>query len=255
MLPSSLYFISSLLSVLVIVNAEEIVFEIPGPDKLVISENLTFYFRFENAPSVCNDTSTILCVVKNGNPDKSNSKTIVNAGSISNKTLIEESSNHYSFTFGNGQICNDHGRNESYKTRFDFFCPEQDEKILNPVVLISSDKCSFNFFVWHRSKICQENHGTNGCILKLPEYEQTLDLTVLKKDTFYNVYSEDKKKHFQLNICGGIKKSKRCADDIHVCDVTNEKESVILSGKKLDIVAFYDHLSQPQHIKVSICIS
>ena len=86
----------------------------------------------------------------------------------------------------------------------------------------------------------------------MPEYEQTLDLSVLKKDTFYDVYSEDKKKHLQLNICGGIKKSKRCADNIHVCDVTNEKESVILSGKKPDIVAFYDHLSQPQHIKVSI---
>ena len=145
-------------------------------------------------------------------------------------------------------MCNEHGRNQSYKTRFDFFCPEDDEEILNPVILISTDKCIFSFLVWHRGKNC-ESHVTTGCMLKLPEYEQTLDLSVFKKDTFYDVFSTDKSKHFQLNICGGITKSNRCDDNIHVCDISNKVESKILSGKDPIVMSYFD---QDHIIKVIV---
>ena len=81
MLPPSFYLISSLMSVLVIAQDEsEEIFEIPGPDKLVGDEN-TYYFRFKDAPLICNEKSSVLCVVNNDNSDKS--KVIVNAGDIS----------------------------------------------------------------------------------------------------------------------------------------------------------------------------
>ena len=86
--------------------------------------------------------------------------------------------------------------------------------------------------------------------MKLPEFEQTLDLSVLKKDTFYDVFSKDKSKHFHLNICGGISDSNKCGNNIHVCDVTNDKESKILSGKDPTVSTYYDN--QSEHVKVSI---
>ena len=248
MLPPSLYIISSLLPVLVIAKEKE-VFEIPGPDKLIGSEN-TYYFKFNDVPSICNEKSSVLCVVNNESSDKS--KVIVNAGNISSKTFVKESNNHFSFTFEDGETCTENGRNQSYKTRFDFFCPEVNEKILNPVILISNDKCSFNFFVWHRGRTCK-SEITKGCLLKLPEFEQTLDLSVLRKETFYDVFSGDKSKHFHLNVCGGISGSKKCANSIHVCDVTDDKESKILSGKDPEVVAYYDNQSGQGHLKV--CIS
>ena len=84
MVQPSFYVFFSLLSVLVIAKDED--FEIPGPDKLEVSPDEAFYFRFDSVPLICNDSSAVLCVVVKNTEAK-----IVNAGhpSLTKYTLRE----------------------------------------------------------------------------------------------------------------------------------------------------------------------
>ena len=193
-----------------------------------LSDNSTYYFK--NGPKVCSDPLGVLCRV---GPDGKAS--ILNGGLIANVTTKNESTGHHILIYAEGSTCETadggsetaDGRKKRFKTRFDIFCPSSDEKIVKPLMLSSSDSCFLNFFAWHRSKDCPETQ-TRGCLLQLPEYEQWLDLTVLKTDTYYQAASQSKDEVFQFNICGHVQGSDRCTDQAVVCQMNGKNSSEII---------------------------
>ena len=101
----------------------------------------------------------------------------------------------------------------------------------------SGDHCTYNFFAWHYSDSCPKLLNNESCIVDVPDYDQRLDLSILKK-TSYDVYSADKSRHFQLNICGGIQKYGQCPEGTFLCEITEESSSVIVD-KNAKMVNFY----------------
>lgn len=243
---SIIFILISCLSTLVIGDDDDS-FQVLSVDKLTVSSGETYYFRTNKSIEnpACTDPKAVVCVVHPNGTAK-----ILNAGHFEDFKYAKESTNHYSYTFESGQNCTVKGRN--FRSRFDFFCPHKDEKIENPIMLASTgDKCSLNFFVWHHGSSCQ-SVMTSGCKIRIPDFAQELDLSLLKENTFYDVYNQNKTKHVQLNICHGISGSYRCSDDVFACDVTNPSESVVIMDKEPIIFTDYDLKAKVVNLKYFI---
>lgn len=193
-------------------------YEFPQIEKLENpQEDEIFYFKFSHPdhskiPAKCSDPSAAICLIKSG-------KTIANAGKISTLSYVQESQDHHSLTFDQGQKCESGFGN--FSTRFDIFCPHPGEEIGIPIIKApTTNKCSFNFFVWHRGSNCKSEKSL-GCSIEIPEFEQKIDLKNLAAENYYEVDGK-----YQVNICQKVKNSKICQNSSFVCDLTEKKEFI-----------------------------
>ena len=241
MKPINFFLISSCLSALVI--GQEDNFPYPG-QRSYFDENssYTYYFRYEghdpsSIPQVCQDKQSVICVVKN------ETLVINNAGHLS--SLTKEHATHsdrFSLIFAEGEYCNKTGSDtKRYKTRIDYFCPDENAKIYDsPVILTNGgDPCLLNFFVWYQGENCKKHETGSECVIDLPNYSTRLDLNVLNRKEVYS----DGNDQFQINICGGIESADKCPKGVGLC---NREGVLIKSG--FQILTWYDYSSQNVNI-------
>lgn len=213
--------------------------QLPGPDRSQgfrdIDTGQTFFWHFsadsQKLSPLCNDSKTVLCIVKD---DK---VLVSNAGQLESVIEKQESGDHISLTFDNGQTCGDNQKR--YKTRFDFFCPGEDSAIEEKFMFArTGDPCMVNIFIWHSLSICTKN-DFSGCVVETPDYR--LDLAVLANEKFYDVFSDDKSRRFELNICQGVKSSTRCPDGAAVCEVSSaSSEASVIIGQSWNTSVSYN---------------
>ena len=212
MSPINLILISSCLSSLVI--GQETQFSYPGQYSY-FDENssYTYYFRYQGhdptlIPQVCQDKKSVICVVKNA------TLVVNNAGQLDTVTKEDtDTSDRFSLIFKEGEHCNKTGSaTQKYRTRIDYFCPDERRTYETPVVLIKGgDPCLINFFVWQQDEKCQNYQAGSDCVIDLPNFNTRLDLKVLKKQVY------DVNDQFQINICDGIQYSSKCPKGVGLC--------------------------------------
>ncbi len=213
-----------------------------GPSGYFDKESgLTYFWDFCSStnnesvmPKDCKDVG--MCSVSSkvdGDVRKLHSKDFVKS-----KTINEESSNHYSLSFENDKAC-DADSKRNYETRFDFFCPMDDEldgtSSSSVTIIKKNDPCKISFYVYKRLPFCPApgEVSVSGCVVEVPTDDQKLDLTVLKNKTFFNVSSPSAPgKSLHLNLCSGVKGSSQCPDGSAICEVDNSNgKSKVIIGK------------------------
>ena len=229
--------ISSCLSTLVIGQKDDLKFPYPGQNSYYDPETQqTYYFRYQghkpsNIPQVCQDEQSVICIVKNGSLE------VDNTGHFDSFTKEKTDTERFSYIFDNGQKCHKSGGDKKFKTRIDYFCPDEDADYTSPITLIKGgDPCLVNFFVWYQGENCQK-HKSNSCILDLPAYDTRLDLSVLKEAKVYDV--KNGTDQFQVNLCGGIEASEKCPKGVGLC---NQDQVLVKAGFKM--TTWFDYDSQ-----------
>ena len=233
MRPINIILVSSCLSTLVI--GQEHHFPYPGQHSY-FDENssYTYYFRYQghdpaSIPQVCQDKKSVVCVVKN------ETLVINNAGQLDAVSKEDaDDSDRFSLIFEDGEHCDKTGSTaRKYKTRIDYFCPDERSDYEAPVVLIKGgDPCLIKFFVWQQTEKCRHSQTGSNCVIDLPSYSTRLDLKVLKSQVY------DVNDQFQINICGGIESSTKCPKGVGLC---GPKGVIIKAG--FQILTRYDYNS------------
>ena len=165
---------------------------------------------------------------------------VKNAGQLNHVKEIQESNDHVSLTFDQGQECLS---TKTYRTRFDFFCTDHETYSENRYVLTQTgDACEVNFFIWFNFPGCQENIKPlkqNGCLVNIPEYEQTLNLSVLASKKGYETSS------FIINICDGIENpNSKCQNGAVLCQKDSTIIGEVLLPKEFSKVAITNSLQK-----------